>query len=219
MNLTREQCRQLDRRAMDEFGVPGVVLMENAGRGMADLLRQRVGRGPVAVCCGGGNNGGDGFVIARHLDNAGLPVRVLLFADPEGVRGDALANLRILRLGGVPVEALPDGHALAAILAQAEWLVDALCGTGLEGAARPPLDRVIAAMNASGKPILAVDIPSGLDADTGRPLGPCVQASLTATVEARKAGFDAPGASRWLGEVRTVSMGVPRKALDLGASA
>ncbi|MBY0228650.1 MAG: NAD(P)H-hydrate epimerase [Gemmataceae bacterium] len=213
MNLTREQCRRLDRRAMDEFGVPGVVLMENAGRGMAELLLGRVTTGPVAILCGGGNNGGDGFVIARHLDNAGVPVRVLLFAEEARVRGDASVNLRILHHGGIPVEVMKDDKGLAPILAAAEWVVDSLYGTGLADAVRPPMDRVIEAVNASGKPVLAVDIPSGLDADKGVPMGACIRATVTATVAARKAGFDAPGASKWLGEVRVVGMGVPKKAL------
>src|SRR5262249_52469379 len=88
MDLSRDQVREVDRRAIDEFGVPGVVLMENAGRGTAELLRALGVHGRVAVCCGKGNNGGDGFVIARHLDNAGVPVRVLLFARPEELTGD-----------------------------------------------------------------------------------------------------------------------------------
>src|SRR5918911_70384 len=99
MLLTRAEARALDRRAMDEFGVPGIVLMENAGRGMADLLRALGVGGPVVVCCGKGNNGGDGFVLARHLDNAGIPVRVLLFANPEELAGDAAVNHRILARG------------------------------------------------------------------------------------------------------------------------
>src|SRR5205085_11103439 len=99
--LSRDEVRALDRRAIDLFGVPGVVLMENAGRGMAELLRALGIQGPVVVCCGKGNNGGDGFVIARHLDNAGVDVRVLLFADPAGLSGDAAVNYRILAAGGV----------------------------------------------------------------------------------------------------------------------
>src|SRR3712207_579261 len=104
MFLTHEQTRELDRRATEEFGVPGVVLMENAGRGMAELLRSLGVRGRVDVCCGRGNNGGDGFVIARHLDNAGVAVRVLLFARPEELTGDAAVNYRIIAKSGLPLE-------------------------------------------------------------------------------------------------------------------
>src|SRR6516225_4620893 len=101
MELSRDEARALDRRAMEECGIPGAVLMENAGRGMAELL-QRLGiRGTVVLCCGPGNNGGDGFVIARHLDNAGVAVRVLHFARPEKLTGDAALNYRILVHGGI----------------------------------------------------------------------------------------------------------------------
>src|SRR5690349_7711616 len=106
MFLSREEARALDERAMRELGIPGVVLMENAGRGMAELLRSLGVRGPVVVCCGRGNNGGDGLVIARHLDNAGVPVRVLLFARPEEVTGDAGINLHILQRAGFPLTAV-----------------------------------------------------------------------------------------------------------------
>src|SRR6516225_3388090 len=104
MELSRDEARALDRRAMEECGIPGAVLMENAGRGMADLLRTLGVRGTVVICCGPGNNGGDGFVIARHLDNAGVVVRVLLLARPEKLTGDAALNYSILVKGGVPPE-------------------------------------------------------------------------------------------------------------------
>src|SRR5882724_7757046 len=94
--ISREQVRALDRRAIEEYGVPGVVLMENAGRGAAEVLMALGVRGPVLVCCGKGNNGGDGFVIARHLDNRGVPVRVFLFADPASLTGDAAVHYHIL---------------------------------------------------------------------------------------------------------------------------
>src|SRR5882672_5600291 len=106
MFLSRDEARALDRRALDEWGIPGVVLMENAGRNMAELLLRLGITGPVVVCCGKGNNGGDGFVIARHLNNAGVAVRVLLFADPASLTGDAAVNHRILVQLGWPVEAM-----------------------------------------------------------------------------------------------------------------
>ena len=125
MFLTREEARELDRRAMEEYGVPGVVLMENAGRGMAELLLSLGVGGPVVVCCGRGNNGGDGFVIARHLDNAAVNVRVLLFGDPDRLAGDASVNYRILTHSGVPLKAYgedgPDEASLRAELGAADW--------------------------------------------------------------------------------------------------
>src|SRR5712692_5036786 len=103
MFLSREEVRMLDRRAIEEFGVPGVVLMENAGRGTAELLRSLGIHGRVVICCGKGNNGGDGYVIARHLDYQHFPVRVLLFTRPEELIGDAATNYRILARAGLPI--------------------------------------------------------------------------------------------------------------------
>jgi NAD(P)H-hydrate epimerase len=213
--LSREECRALDRRVMDVYGVPGVVLMENAGRNMAELLRSLGVSGSVVVCCGRGNNGGDGFVIARHLDNAAVPVRVLLFARAADLHGDAAVNHHILVSGGVPIEEWGDPldeNRLRAELGAAEWIVDALVGSGQQGPLRPPLDRVATAINASAARVLAVDIPSGLDADTGRPQGPTVRAQHTATVAALKKGFAAPEAREWLGLVHVIDMGMPRRA-------
>src|SRR5262249_6120814 len=151
-SLSRDEVRELDRRAIEEYGVPGAVLMENAGRGAAAVLLAVGVRGPVLVCCGKGNNGGDGFVIARHLDNHGVRGRVLLFADPATLTGDAATHYRILERAGLPVavrtETPVDEAALRREFTAAEWLVDALFGTGLTGPVRPPFDRVIAAMNA-----------------------------------------------------------------------
>jgi NAD(P)H-hydrate epimerase len=219
MILSREQVRAIDRRAIDEFGIPGVVLMENAGRGAAEVLLSLgpQGRG-VVVCCGKGNNGGDGFVIARHLDNRGVPVRVLLFAKSDELTGDAAINCEIVRRSGVPLEVRGgqpvDVEALRRELAAASWVVDALFGTGLAGAVRPPFDQVIAAINASGAQVLAVDIPSGLDCDTGAPLGPTVRAQHTVTFVAPKVGFAEPAAGAWLGTVHVVDIGAPRAALS-----
>ena len=221
MILTRDQVRELDRRAIEQFGVPGVVLMENAGRGMAELLRSLGVNGPVTVCCGKGNNGGDGFVIARHLDNAGLSVRVLLFTEPASLTGDAAVNHRILAPSGVSMEVWAgpslDEEKLRRELSTADWIVDALFGTGLRGAVQPPFDRIIAAVNAAGVRVFAVDIPSGLDCDTGLPLGIAVKARHTATVAAMKKGFLHPSASEWLGQVHLIDMGAPRRLLEMFA--
>jgi NAD(P)H-hydrate epimerase len=219
--LTREQARALDRRVIEEAGVPGVVLMENAGRGCAELLLRLGVKGPVVVCCGKGNNGGDGFVIARWLDNAGAAVRVLLFARPEELAGDAAAMYRIVSHSGPPIEthAEPevDEAALRRELDAAEWVVDALFGTGLKGPVRPPFDAIITAINAGRARILAVDIPSGLDADTGRPQGPTIRAHHTATIAAAKAGYARPEAAAWLGQVHVIDMGAPRRLVEEAA--
>jgi NAD(P)H-hydrate epimerase len=214
MILTREQVRELDRRAIEEYGVPGIVLMENAGRGMAELLRSLGINGWVVICCGKGNNGGDGFVMARHLDNIGIRVRVLLFGDPAQLSGDAAINHRIITASAIPQETFAgsvlDEECLRRQLADADWIVDALFGSGLRGAIQPPFDRIIAAINAASARIFAVDIPSGLDCDTGQPLGIAIRAHHTGTVAALKKGFLEPSAAAWLGQVHLIDMGAPR---------
>jgi NAD(P)H-hydrate epimerase len=217
MYLTRDQVREVDRRAIEEFGVPGVVLMENAGRGTAELLRALGIHGRVAVCCGKGNNGGDGFVIARHLDNAGVPVRVLLFARPERLAGDAAINYRIIAQSGIAMATYPDEPDWPQVrrhLDGAEWLVDALFGTGLSGPLGAPFDQLIGEINAGRAKVMAVDIPSGLDCDTGEPLGAVVRADHTATFVALKKGFTNPAARQWLGQVHVLDIGAPRVILS-----
>jgi len=214
--LTRAQVRELDRRAIEEYGVPGVVLMENAGRGAAEvLMRLNPERRLVVIHCGPGNNGGDGFVIARHLDLCGFPV-FLNCLEPELLHGDAAINYRIARKSGW---SLGRGEQAKKNQEGSVWNVDALFGTGLSRPLRAPYTNLVEIMNNSelralGDKVLAVDIPSGLDCDTGRPLGPTVRADHTVTFVAPKAGFAAPEAREWLGEVHVVGIGAPRKLLE-----
>jgi NAD(P)H-hydrate epimerase len=204
--LTRSQVREIDRRATDEFGVPSIVLMENAGRGAADMLmRLNADRKPVLIVCGKGNNGGDGLVIARHLDNHGWPVAVHLAVNPKELKGDAATNWDIVRRSAITIVDIPASFN--------GWIVDALFGTGLTGAIQSPLDQIVKWVNNSGAKVLAVDIPSGLDCDTGVPLGPTVRVDHTVTFVARKAGFENPAAKEWLGEVHVVDIGAPRMLL------
>jgi NAD(P)H-hydrate epimerase len=207
--LAREEVRRIDALALEEFGLSTIVLMENAGRGAAALLRERLGpNARVLILCGPGNNGGDGGVVARHLDNWGVSVRVVWLAEPEKLRGDAATQWKILNRSQVEQTSWSPG-----LLEAADWVVDGLFGTGLtrplEGQAR----EVVEAVNRSGKPVLALDIPSGLDADSGEPLGEAVRARLTATFVAPKLGFSRPGASSYVGEVVVVEIGVPRVLL------
>lgn len=221
MPLTREQAREFDRRAVADFGMPSLLLMENAGRGVAVHLRRvNPHKQRTVIVCGGGNNGGDGFVIARHLENWGWPVKVLLFTPPSALRGDASTMYQILaRSRGVINVILPDSVRFEDYLNEEltnfndGWIVDALFGTGLQGPVREPWTRIIAAMNASPAPVLAVDIPSGLDCDTGEPLGLAVRAAYTITFVGLKRGFLQPGALDWTGEVHVVDIGAPRTLL------
>jgi NAD(P)H-hydrate epimerase len=220
--LSRDEVRELDRRAIHDFGVPGIVLMENAGRGSAELLmRLNPERKPVVILCGPGNNGGDGFVIARHLDNHGWPVDVHIVARHKQERGDADVNFDILFAAGIPYtqynpEYFDQRHAdlLKRRLSRFGWVVDALFGTGLSRPLGPPYDTVVEVVNEAGNTVLAVDIPSGLDCDTGEPLGPTVRATHTATFVARKKGSRNPKARDWTGEVHVIDIGAPRVLVD-----
>ena len=179
--LTRAEVRAFDRHAIEQLGIPAPVLMENAGSGAARILQSLGIRGRVDIACGKGNNGGDGLVIARHLANQGFEVRCLLFARPEDLSADAAMQCNIVQRMGLPTIVVEESDFTGA-----NWIVDALFGTGLTGSVRPPFDRVIESINASGVRVMAIDIPSGLDCDTGKPLGPCVRAQHTVTFVAPK---------------------------------
>ncbi|MBS0266332.1 MAG: NAD(P)H-hydrate epimerase [Planctomycetes bacterium] len=212
--LTRSQVRAVDAIAIEHFGMPGVVLMENAGRGAAELLCRLGVNGRVVICAGKGNNGGDGYVIARHLELHDIATTTLLFCDPGELTGDAAINYHIIATAGLHRIALgpaPDPAELERQLAGADWIVDALLGTGTSGTLREPYLTAIAAINRAQKKVLAVDLPSGLDCDTGAPLEECVRARVTATFVARKIGFDAPGALQYTGQVQVIDIGAPRQ--------
>ncbi|MBL8823313.1 MAG: NAD(P)H-hydrate epimerase [Planctomycetia bacterium] len=211
--LTRQQVRELDQRAITEFGIPGIVLMENAGRGVVDVMLQLNIAGPVHIVCGKGNNGGDGFVIARHLDVHGIESIIHRCCAVEELTGDAAINYRIVEKSGFNIVPFTDTGALAGQFSSASWIVDALLGTGLTGEVREPFRSIIYTMNESGKPILAVDLPSGLDADTGGPLGIAVKAQHTVTFVATKKGFQNPRSTQYAGEVHVAHIGVPQVLL------
>lgn len=209
--LSRDQSREIDRIAIEEYGMPGVILMENAGRGAVDYLFSLNVRGPVIICCGKGNNAGDGFVMARHLDNHSIPTSVILCSKPEELKGDAAINYHILSKAGVRIEIYNNVDDLQKTLHTAEWIVDALFGTGLEGIVKQPYADIIQTINSSTAKILAVDIPSGLDCDSGEPLGIAIKAHHTVTFGSLKKGFAAIKAHSYLGQVKVVDIGVPRK--------
>jgi len=218
--LTRAEVRDVDRRAIEEFGLPGIVLMENAGRNAAALLHERAPLARVAIACGKGNNGGDGFVMARHLTNLGHHVRLLLACDPAEYRGDAAINWGVVEKAGIvaTVLATTSREEWERALAGADWIVDALLGTGATGAPRGASAAAIEAVNAVAARehagVVGVDLPSGLDCDTGLAPGVCVRANVTGTFVARKVGFDQPAAAQWLGEVHVLDIGVPSQLLQ-----
>jgi NAD(P)H-hydrate epimerase len=217
--MTRDEVRAVDAWAINEMGVPGVVLMENAGRACAELVKERIAQVKqpcVGIVCGTGNNGGDGYVIARHLINDGIEVRVVLCGPREKVRGDAAVNLAILEKQGQEIRQL-DVNATEApaqiqtLLGQTELVVDAIFGTGLHGQLNEAWIHFIEGINALGVSILAVDIPSGLDCDSGQALGAVVRATDTVTFVARKRGFTSATAQTYLGRVQVASIGIAPK--------
>ena len=221
--LSREAVRAIDRYAIETIGLPGAVLMENAGRGAADIAEQMLrsmvsasGRpGTVAVVAGAGNNGGDGFVVARHLALRGLGVRTYLVA-PEGkLSGDAARNWRVLCALEADVAIVgPDAlEFLADSLRSCSLVVDAVGGTGIQGALRGDIAIAVEQINAAGRPVLAIDIPTGLDCDTGMAGGPAVRAAATVTFVAVKQGFAAPGAQAYLGKIHVRDIGIPAEAV------
>jgi len=214
--LSRDQVRAFDAWAINEIGIAGVVLMENAGRSCAELIRQElvaVERPKVCVLCGTGNNGGDGFVVARHLLNSGFVVSVVLCGDRNKVAGDAKTNLDVLKRLGRPivhldVETEDVAERVRRLASDADMVVDGLFGTGLSGRVKGGYAALIKAINALGRPVVAIDIPSGLDCDTGEVLGVAVKAAYTVTFGAVKRGFTMPGAGEYTGRVYVAGIGV-----------
>jgi len=215
--MSRDEVRAVDQWAINTLGVPGVVLMENAGRSCAELIKEKLSetsRPKVCIFCGTGNNGGDGYVIARHLLNGGFRVTVVICGDRTKIKGDAKINLDILERMGQPIDRLDlkGGDIPAqvkAYAAGADMLVDGLFGTGLNGQLNDVYKKLIESINSENRPVLAVDIPSGLDCDTGEPLGAAIRANYTVTFVAVKKGFTcADAVSQYTGDIFIASIGV-----------
>jgi len=215
--MSREQVRAFDSWAINELGIPGVVLMENAGRSCAELIKEElagVASPRVCIFCGTGNNGGDGYVIARHLLNNGFRIVVVICGDRNKIKGDAKINLDILERLGQPIKQLnPSDLDISSRVRTfadgADMLVDSLFGTGLSGQLSDEYKELIESINSQDCPILAVDIPSGLDCDTAEPLGAAIRASYTVTFVAVKKGFRASKtATAYTGEIFVASIGV-----------
>jgi NAD(P)H-hydrate epimerase len=215
--LTRAEVRNVDRTAIEEYGMPGIALMENAGRGCVEILESLGCKGLVVIVCGKGNNAGDGFVIARHLDIHRIPVKLLLLGSPHELRGDAAINYAITAKSQLPMIDFSkrfDAGRFTAEFKGADWIVDALLGTGSTGAPRPPMDGAIRLMSLANAKRLAIDLPSGLDCDTGQPAEPTIRAHHTCTFVAEKIGFANPAAKPFLGQVHVVDIGAPRQLIE-----
>jgi NAD(P)H-hydrate epimerase len=217
--------REIDRAGIEDFGIPGVVLMENAGRGASALVPQlsRPSDGPILVVAGRGNNGGDGFVCARHLHNQGYAVRILHVGSRPRLlaeASDAGTMARIVDAMGLPIveaEAEDDVRGrLSAEVAPAALVIDGLLGTGLAGEVRGAARVAIDLLAAEAPPLLALDLPSGLDANTGAVLGAAVRATVTATFGRAKLGLLCGEGPAHAGRVEVIDIGLPRELLEGG---
>ena len=210
-HLTAAQMREADRRCIEEIGIPGAVLMNNAG---AAVFAQ-VDSGPVGIVCGKGNNGGDGYVVARYALLAGMSPRVVVLSDRAVIRGDARLYLEAFEnLGGGVLYVPEEGGAERAVTALADCavLVDAILGTGITGEVRGVARAAIEAWPSV--PTIAVDLPSGMNADTGAACGACIRATTTVTMQFPKRGFESEEARAYLGTLVVADIGIPAICAD-----
>jgi len=213
--LTRQQVRDVDAWAINEMGIPGIVLMENAGRNCAEIVAAELkncGGSKVCIFCGTGNNGGDGFVIARHLKNAGFDVIIILCGQASKIKGDAAINYKIAVNMKISIRefipALGNLKDVEFLAGNCDVIVDAIFGTGLSGELAAGFAELINAINLLNKPVIAVDIPSGLDCDTGESLSVATRAIATVTFVAAKKGFKNPRSADYTGDVYIASIGI-----------
>jgi NAD(P)H-hydrate epimerase len=214
--VTAAQMQSLDRRTIEEAKVPGTTLMENAGRGVVEAFEKAFGSPAgkrVTIFCGKGNNGGDGFVVARLLRRKRAKVRVLLFADPKELRGDAQTmHRRLVRSAGASVVTpQPAKGHIRDQADHADVLIDALLGTGLSSPVKGRYQEAITEMNASSAPTIAVDLPSGIHSDNGQILGTAVDASLTVTFGCPKVGLYLGAAIDQAGRILVSDIGIPQE--------
>jgi len=219
--VSAEEMRKLDREAQEKFGMPSIILMENAGRAVYEEARRILhgAKNKKILCvCGKGNNGGDGLVAARHLINNGFKTRIFMLGDHEGLKGDAKINYGILRKMKIKIEPLKKDPAIRNFkkqLKNTHLLIDALLGTGISGQVKEPFAGIIELMNGSGKPILAVDTPSGLDATEGKVLGSCIKATRTVTFAFPKTGFIKGEGPKKIGKLIVADISLPERTSSI----
>ena len=215
--FTARQMQEIDRAAIDSFGIPGIVLMEHAGRSVAQFVLQHadVDRASIVILCGGGNNGGDGFVIARHLIEAGAQVHVVLCADRTRIRGDALTNFKVLETMKAEILSVTQKGGVErafSLAASATLIVDALLGTGLNSGLDGVIRDLVLEANRVNARRIAVDIPTGVHADSGRVMGEAFRADHTFTFGFAKVGLVVHPGVEFVGELHVVDIGIPSAA-------
>lgn len=208
--INTDKAREIDKLAQERYSMPALLLMENAGRSVAEsALNMLRGKNRIAVVCGKGNNAGDGFVCARHLLAKGKKADIFLLNSPLDIKGDAEINLNILmRLGKKPLQI--GEYGLASLdFSEYDLIIDAIFGIGVKGEVSGPIKEVITKINASKIPVLSIDVPSGLNADSGVVLGACIRAERTVTFVAIKRGLMMADGPKYAGKVTVVDLGIP----------
>lgn len=212
------QAQQIDKFAIQKLGIPSVVLMENAGRlTVGEILKtlKNKKKNFIVIFCGRGNNGGDGFVVARHLWASGVVVKVFLIGRAQNLKQDSEINFKILKKLKCPIESIRHINKKVLIeLRRSTLIVDAIFGVGLSRSVGEPYQSIIHAINQTRKPVVAVDVPSGLDATTGKVLGACVKATRTVTFAVLKKGLLTVEGRRYAGKVIVADIGIPRKVIS-----
>ena len=216
MRLVRaSEMQEMDRIAIQELGIPGVVLMENAARGASRIFMEHFdppSKSHVVILCGRGNNGGDGYVMARYLQQTGLKVTVIILSKSDKISGDALINLEIIRRMGLEILEVPgidQWGDVNQLITHCNYFIDGILGTGLSSPVRDFYGQVIGDVNASGKSVMAIDIPSGLNARNGQVMGTAIHADLTVTFGFPKIGqLVFPGADL-VGRLVRIDIGIP----------
>lgn len=211
--LTREQTKLVEKYIINELGLPSVILMENAGHGVAQYLLTLHPNNKVIICAGKGNNGGDGYVVARYLNLLKSDVEVYIFAHENDIKGDAKIHLDVIKKIGIPIQYFDPLNinldALLNNLNKSEWIIDALFGTGLATNLDSFYCDLINTINKTTSKILSIDVPSGLDCDKGQPFGTSIKANITCTLISMKKGFLRMEAQNYFGKIKIINLGIP----------
>lgn len=217
--VTAAEMREIDRRAIEDYGIPSYELMERAGRAVAEKTAELTGPGPkkILVLAGKGNNGGDGLVAARYLHEKGYSVQILLFSEGKKLKADPARNFVENAKLGIPCRIVGEHFAwdtVPELFRDSEVIIDALFGVGLDKDLGEPYLGVIRQVNKSKRPVVSVDIPSGLDADTGKIHGACVKARVTVTIGLPKKGFYEGEGPNVCGEIVVADLGYPKELIE-----
>jgi len=217
-SVTREEMQRLDQTAIENYSIPSLLLMENAGRAVSEVIRRAFPSVEVVIFSGKGNNGGDGLVVARHLANWGYKVRVILLENPLNLRPDPRTNHAIVQKMKIPLFVADERtpvEVFASYCQQVELIVDAIFGIGINSLITGRFSRAVHAINGSERPVVSIDIPSGLDANTGEVHGIAIKAVMTVALALTKKGFYTAQGPVHTGKIETVDIGIPHDLLAL----